>query len=262
MSLGIGLGLQSSRCIIDPAAAAYFTRAGVTDGTAKTKITSFIVGMKSLGLYSLLTGCWICRSAYNAGSGTTVFDLVSNTLDGTFVNSPAWNAAGIVFSGNTQAVTTGRTQTMNVSWSAFSVVRMPTSGAANARIFGSSGAAGPGLLFAASMTTTATPLGTYDGVLAPSVGSVDLSAFKLAGQTYSVANKQNFFLGGSSIGTAAVTNVAASHTVQLSSSGSDGMTNGTISVSMIFGATELTPGQVASLYALLKATICSDQSLP
>jgi hypothetical protein len=261
MSLGIGLGIQSSKVTTDLAAAAYFTRAGVTNATAKSRINSFIVGMKSLGLYSLLTGCWIGRSAYNAGTGTTVFDLVSNTLNGTMVNSPAWGAAGIVFSGTTQAVTTGRTQTMNGSWSAFQVVTRPTASIANQRLFGTAAPAGASLLFTAGATMSAVPIGLFDGTVFPFAGTLDITSMKMVGVTYSVANKQNFYSGAASVGTGADALAASSHTVQLSSS-SDGMSAGTISVAMIFGATELTGAQVTSLYNLLKTTICVDQSLP
>jgi hypothetical protein len=263
MALGIGLGLQSAVRSFDPAATAYFARAGVTNPTAKAKINAFIVGLKTAGLYSLLTGCWIGRSAYNAGSGTTVYDLVSNSLNGTFVGSPAWSANGLVFDNTSEAVTTGRTQTMNVSFSAFSVMRMPTASAINRRILGSSGLAGPTLLFASASTPASTPIATYDGVGVGSSGaSIDITAFTMIGDTYSGATSQRFFQAGVSIGTAAVTNAAASHTVQLSSSSGEGASDMTMALAMIFGATELTQPQALSLYNIVKGTICSDLSLP
>jgi hypothetical protein len=246
----------------DADALSYFSRASVTDGTAKSKISPLIVGLKAQALWSLLTGFWIGRSAYNAGSGTTVYDLQSNVLNGTMVNSPAWGANGIVFTGGTQAVATGRTQTMNGSWSAFTVIKIPTAAAVNRRILGHASSGSPALLGAASATMSATPLITYDGLAVASAGSIDITNFRLIGQTYSVANKQNFYSGASSIGTAAVANAAASHTVHLSSAGGEGMTDATMAVAMIFGATELTGPQISSLYSLLKTTICSDLALP
>lgn len=251
---------------LDADAQSYIARAGVTSAPAKRSINNFVFGLKSLGLYSLLTGCWIGRSAYNAGTGTTVYDLVSDSLNGTMVNSPAWGVDGIVFSGGTQAVTTGRTQTMDGSWSAFVVARQTTTAAPNNRRFLGASNLSPTLLYANGATLTAANLGMYDSTsTAVTTLTVDVTSLKMLGVTYSVANRQNYFVSGSSFQTRSVAMLTSSHTVQLSSSavvGNEGMVDGVISVAMVFGATELSANQVASLYTLLKQTICSDLSLP
>ncbi len=248
--------------LFTPEALDFFDRAGITDPTVKSKENALILGLQANNLWAPLTFCLIGRSAYNAGTGTVVHDLKDAAMNGTFVNSPTWGADGIVFNATNKAVTTGRTQTMNGSWSVFSVMKEPSASGSNRRVLGSSGAAGPGLLFTASATVSATPIGTYDGAIAPTAGSINVTAFSMIGDTYSVANKQKFYQGASSIGTAAVANVSASHTVQLSSSSGDGLSDGTIAVALLFGSTELTPAQEATLYNLLKTTICSDLSLP
>lgn len=249
---------------LDPEAELYFARAGVTDPTARIQINNCITQLKAHGFYSSLTGFWIGRSAYNAGTGTTVYDLTSNTLNGTMVNGPSWSHDGIVFSGTTQAVTTGRTQTMNGSWSAFVVGRQTATSAPNNRRFLGSNPNNT-LLYQNGSNVAACNLGMYDGTtVAVTTLTTDVSSLKMLGATYSVANRQAFYVSGSLFQARNVAMVAGSHVVQLGSSepGGQGMLAGLISVAMIFGATELTASQVAALYNILKATICADQLLP
>jgi hypothetical protein len=246
---------------LDPDAQAYFTRAGVTDATAKNRINIFVAGMKSLGLFSLLTGCWIGRSAYNAGAGTTVFDLVSVSLDGTFVNTPEWSTNGLTFNADTDAVTTGRTQTMNGSWTAVSVASDGVGDVTGSRrVFGSM--TGPSLLFILGTNKAATAIGAFDGTLFPNAGTIDVTTLKML-SVVSSPGAQTFYSGSTSAGTGTASLGAASHAVQLASSAAtSGMSAGTISVGMIFGATALSEPQISSLYTLLKNSICIDQSLP
>jgi len=80
----------------DPAAAAYFARAGVTDPTAQENINAYIVGLKSSGLWSSVYEIWIKRSAYNAGSGATVYGL-KGAVDFAATGAPTWGTSGLTF---------------------------------------------------------------------------------------------------------------------------------------------------------------------
>ena len=96
----LGLGLRaniSASSLYDGDAAAYFTRAGVTDPTAKSQISAFVKGLKGLGLWDSMV-CWPLRSAQNVGSGATAYSLggygtYNGTLNGTSL--PTWGTNGI-----------------------------------------------------------------------------------------------------------------------------------------------------------------------
>ena len=96
MYLGLGLRLGSGTVKgFDADAAAYFSRATVTDATAKQQINAFVVGVKALGLWSNMV-CWPSRSAQNAGSGNTVYSLGGlGTFDATKTAGITWNANGL-----------------------------------------------------------------------------------------------------------------------------------------------------------------------
>lgn len=94
--LGLGLGAQiSASSAYDADAASYFSRAGVTDATAKAQINAFVKGVKALGLWNNMV-CWPSRSAQNAGSGNTVYSLGGlGTFDATKTAGITWNANGL-----------------------------------------------------------------------------------------------------------------------------------------------------------------------
>jgi hypothetical protein len=98
----LGLGLRanvSSSSPYDGDAAAYFTRAGVTDATAKAQINAFVKGVKDLGLYNSMVS-WPLRSTQNSGTGTTAYSLGGlGAFDGTLTNGPTWGTDGITFDG-------------------------------------------------------------------------------------------------------------------------------------------------------------------
>jgi hypothetical protein len=98
--LGLGLSLlRTSGSSFDPDAAAYFTRAGVTDATAKAQINAFVLGVKDLGLYNSIVS-WPLRSTQNAGTGTTAYSLGGlGTYNATLSASPSWGTTGVSFSG-------------------------------------------------------------------------------------------------------------------------------------------------------------------
>lgn len=97
----LGLGLRanvSGISFYDGDAAAYFSRAGVTDATAKKQINDFVIGVKGLGLYNNMA-CWPLRSAQNAGTGSTAYSLGGlGAYNGILGNSPTWGVDGITFS--------------------------------------------------------------------------------------------------------------------------------------------------------------------
>ena len=130
--LGLGLGSQfSTSSLYDGDAAAYFTRAGVTDATAKSQISAFVKGLKSLGLWSSSV-VWPFRAAQQGKtSGQTATGPVYSfgglgtvgQYDGTATNGPVWNNDGMYFDGSNDRVTlpagafgTGNTATTIISF--------------------------------------------------------------------------------------------------------------------------------------------------
>jgi len=98
MILGLGLSLANSRPLggFDPDAAAYFARATVTDETAQNNINAFIVGLKAQGLWNSVYEIHIMRSAYNRGTGATVYGL-KGTFDFSATGTPTWGTTGITY---------------------------------------------------------------------------------------------------------------------------------------------------------------------
>jgi hypothetical protein len=89
---------NSKAAVYDKDAVNYFSRAGVTDATAKSQINAFVKGMKNLGLYNNMV-CWPLRSTQNSESGTTIYSLGGlGTFNGTLVNSPTRASDFMVFS--------------------------------------------------------------------------------------------------------------------------------------------------------------------
>ena len=103
---GLLLSPNNSKAgVYDKDAVSYFSRAGVTDATAKSQINAFVKGVKNLGLYNSMV-CWPLRSSQNAGTGTTAYSLGGlTTANGTLVNGPTWGADGIVFDGVNDHIT-------------------------------------------------------------------------------------------------------------------------------------------------------------
>jgi hypothetical protein len=94
---GIRIGGLSKIGGLDADAVAYFERAGVTDATAKSQISAFVVGVKALGLYNNMVS-WPLRSAQNKGSGSIGYSLGGlQTANATLVNGSTWTANGTPF---------------------------------------------------------------------------------------------------------------------------------------------------------------------
>jgi hypothetical protein len=105
----LGLGLRanvSGISFYDGDAASYFSRAGITDATAKKQINDFVVGVKALGLWNNMV-CWPLRSTQNAGTGTTAYSLGGyGIFNGTLTNGPTWGTDGINFDGINDFIST------------------------------------------------------------------------------------------------------------------------------------------------------------
>lgn len=264
----LGMAAGGSGGVSDPDAQAYIERAGVTDQTAKDAINSMVIDLKAASLWTALTEAWIGRSAYNAGTGTTVHALKSAANDGTFAGTPTWSTDGLVFNANNEAVTTGLVQTMNQGWTAVAVFKDGIGDiAANRRVFGAT--TGPTLLFVQSADKSSSPIGAYDGSTAavPPVVNIDVTSFKMVTTGYTsdgLASVLRVYSGGSLMNGVNHQFAAGSHTVQLNNSAAsnEGMTAAVIAMGFIFGSTTLTLTEIGDLYTIIKDTICSGLSLP
>jgi len=92
---------NSKAAVYDRDAINYFSRAGVTDATAKAQINAFVKGIKNLGLYNSMV-CWSLRSSQNAGTGTTAYSLGGLQISNATLTGAGWTSEGVSFSGNTQ----------------------------------------------------------------------------------------------------------------------------------------------------------------
>lgn len=104
----------------DSDATAFISTTGATDTAA---INTFVVGLKSMGLWSTSV-CWPMRSTQNYGSGTTLKSLGGlGTFDGTLTNGPTWGTDGITFDGTNDyiALSNPSQSTALASFSMFSV---------------------------------------------------------------------------------------------------------------------------------------------
>jgi hypothetical protein len=94
-----GIGSLSIKNTYDADALAYFERAGVTDATAKSQISAFVIGLKGLSLYNSIVS-WPLRSTQNSGTGTTAYSLGGlGIYNATLSASPSWSTTGVSFSG-------------------------------------------------------------------------------------------------------------------------------------------------------------------
>jgi hypothetical protein len=140
----------------DADAASYISRVGITDLQGQIDIHNFVKELKNLGLYTLLTSIYLCRSRHNKGSGTTLFDL-KNAYDLTAVGSPTWSDLGTFYgsAGNDYHGSASITQAvaatiLEVGCCARSIII-----ADNQRLFTYAGAAADNNYFALNMDTSA-----------------------------------------------------------------------------------------------------------
>jgi len=108
INVGIRIGGLSKIGGFDADAVEYFERAGVTDATAKSQISAFVIGIKDLGLYNSIVS-WPLRSAQNKGSGTTVYSLGGLQTSNATLTGAGWSSDGVSFSDSTQYMTSDLT---------------------------------------------------------------------------------------------------------------------------------------------------------
>jgi hypothetical protein len=99
-------------------------------------VNDFVVGLKDLNLWGNII-CWPSRANQNAGIGTTVYSLGKLICNGTMVNSPTWQANGIVFTNTNQEITRSGFDTPASPMSFGSVTsKSPTSALMRAQMLG------------------------------------------------------------------------------------------------------------------------------
>lgn len=122
----------------DAEAAAYFTRASITDAAAKTAINAFIAGFKSdCGIAALSERFDQLVMQGNESSAGAVVDMTGNELDQTLVNSPTFTQwRGVKTSSVSQYIDSNFNPTIGTpkftlnahTWGGYA--RAPTSGVA------------------------------------------------------------------------------------------------------------------------------------
>lgn len=266
-SVSVGAGIRYDAPAFDADALAYFTRASVTDATAKSQINAFVRGVKALGVWNNSV-FWLMRSSQNAGSGTVAYSLGGlETNNGTLVNGPTWGASGI---------TTGATSYITASYSR-NVLATPLT------MFATYTGLTPGnnqAYVAISSTASGTPLVWLDSMPSSTVNlrgfqRNDASANTFTGTTFLSAN-------GSSLADQNTTLVPSSGMVMRSHTwaGTEGVhtlnnitCGGALRTTFgvpaaatysVFGymTTNLTNAQITTFYSLIKSTIGTGLSLP
>lgn len=87
---------------IDPDVIAYQARlvaGGVQplNPNALRKLNQFVIGLKKLNVWGLITDIWLTSSEYNAITGTTVYALKSSTNNSTLSNNFSYTTKGVAF---------------------------------------------------------------------------------------------------------------------------------------------------------------------
>lgn len=251
---------------VDADAAAYFTRASITDAASKTKINSLVVAMKSEGIWTSLTDMWIVRPLQQNTSGTTVYALKSNANNATLVGGPAYGATGLQYRAQAHVLATPIVQTMNHDWTAGVVFNfhggMP---AGYPRMFGpTTGSGGPGLMYFVSGSTLAAATvgsfsvtGNFTKALTQNIGVNNHLVSCYTPGTYQVVHN------GTALASVAGTHGAASHTVSIGyNSNLESIFDCNVYLVYLYSTARITNTNVANLHTTLKATVCSDLSLP
>jgi hypothetical protein len=71
-TFAFGAGTTGDLRKYDDALWSYFQDAGIANQTARLQLSSFVIGLKDLGIWDN-TACWVMRRQYNMGSGTVVY---------------------------------------------------------------------------------------------------------------------------------------------------------------------------------------------
>lgn len=254
----------------DDDAIAYFDRVAVTNpigGGDKGAINDFIVQLKADGLWAGLTAGWIGRSQYNAGTGTILYELKSNTNNGTIENT-AWSTDGQVYNAASDRVTTPLSHTMNTNFSACCVFKDSASDTGiNRFIIGlTSGAAILGL---SDANKASTPYATFTSSGAGVSNSGDVTAFNCATVVAQVflegLSDFGYYRNGAADGHLNANTAPNTGSVLLGDANGSpwgSPSDGVISLVLIYQGTTFNATQASNLYNNVKATVCSGLSLP
>ena len=249
---------NSKAAVYDKDAVSYFSRAGVTDATAKSQINAFVKGVKNLGLYNSMV-CWPLRSSQNAGTGTTAYSLGGlGTFNGTLVSGPTWGTDGIIFDGVNDVITTSLT-TQFTDFAAMATVNVSAFSGFASRIIDKNFSTGfwLGKAFAPNQAgggvkETGTPFGRY---VAAQEGIFNTLFSTRGGSTHSIYKN-----GSSTVATGTVASSALSAD-SVSFGGASNFLNGTISFTLISNQS-FSGSVVDSLYTLYKTTLGTGLGLP
>jgi len=243
---------NSKAAVYDKDAVSYFSRAGVTNATAKSQINAFVKGVKNLGFWSDMV-CWPLRSTQNSGTGATAYSLGGfGIYNGTLVNSPTWGTDGITFtSGSSQTITVPNI-TISKTDLIMATCQAATSG--NLRVINAVWGADSNGIWAGFAGTYFWDVRSTLGINnRQSGGSVPTSRIFTHG--IASASGSSFFVNGSSI----LSNAVSSTNANMSSFKiNDNGGNGNIAFAM---SSQSITGN-ASLYTLYKTTLGQGLGLP
>ena len=252
---------NSKAAVYDKDAVSYFSRAGVTDATAKSQINAFVKGVKNLGLYNSMV-CWPLRSSQNAGTGTTAYSLGGlGTYNGTLTNGPTWGADGITFDGTDDYLLTGYTSGLS-QFSAFSIAKSNSNAGVQYEfskddvginrdwgILGDLGGFNQAFLF--------NPILRQVGGAASDL-VIRMLCMRASSSVYKFRKNNGADSNGT---TGTLTQTSANLTIGARAGGGGTYFNGIVSTSILFN-TALSDSDTSSIYTLYKTTLGAGLGLP
>jgi len=269
---GIRIGGLSRISGFDADAAAYFDRAGVTDATAKSQISAFVIGLKALGLYNNMV-CWPLRSTQNKGSGTTVYSLGGyGTYNGTMNGTISWGTDGIVYPNDStlKYISTAFTMAFDSSNSSFAVGALTSTSSTYRRYLGvNDQAASPLSAFVPTNTTLLLAINTWSEGTNTNIaftGFPELNTFNWVGVSWNYTTSTNNINAqlNSTFGTESRVSSATGKrtwTIGGGQSVSDNFT-GTMSFASYFPTTDVSQANKLLLSSLYKTTLGTGLGLP
>jgi prepilin-type processing-associated H-X9-DG protein len=253
-----------SKKLIDADATAFVAASGATDFDA---INRFVIGMKTLGLYSSMV-CWPLRSTQNAGTGSTAYSLGGlGTYNGTLVNGPTWGADGVNFDGtSTYIQNASLSDNAQGTLAAFAFTNNPILAGDGRRLINFNlgielGATNSSPNIGSEAFYTTTP---FDGVgrnvnPSSSISGVRFGAFGVFSNNQSIARYIND--GSKLLNSSVATNYTSRQNVTIGGRANQLFWDGSISFAT-YSTTRFTDTQVSVFYALYKSTLGQGLGLP
>ena len=258
---------NSKAAVYDRDAINYFSRAGVTDATAKSQINAFVKGIKNLGLYNSMV-CWPLRSTQNAGTGTTAYSLGgAGTFNGTMVNSPTRGTNGLLFESSANTHITTSLDLLNLRDFTALVVASQTS-YSNLDVlmagWGTTTASNYFLIRKSSLTSINVIIRSGGSSRQISASGLTSGAFNMHGWGTQGANTiiTRDGVAGSSVAFTPDETASTNLTIGILQPPSNSPFNGTIASAMFFKDNELSTAQQLSVYTLYKNTLGQGLGLP